>query len=171
MSCAEDVAALVSELAAPEEKTSTVATEYASPEVELAALREQHMALKTKYSARCAAVTESAGDRRYNIERLLREDEEAQQLREQMDTVRPRLMKLEFDLCNETSFADPDGTKAVLGVTSGLKLPTAPASSVSTEEKIAALIDRYYSGGGKQRLIQQEVERSEEHTSELQSPI
>ena len=68
-------------------------------------------------------------------------------------------LREQFDTANETSFADPDGKKAVLGVTSGLKLPSEPLSSVSTAEKIATMIDCYYTGGAKHRLIEQEMEK------------
>ena len=78
-------------------------------------------------------------------------------LRERAETARSRLERVQFELANETSFApSADGAKAVLGVTSGLKLPTQALDSVSTDDKIAAMTD---TGGVMGRLIDQEVEK------------
>ncbi len=136
----------------------------ALPEAELAELRDELDALKKNISARCAAVFEARGcsshanvyewfewwQRRnvfaahipMQLSMALAQDEEARQLYNRISEVEPRLLYLEFELCNETGFADADGTKAVLNVTSGLKLPTTPLPSVSTAEKIAALIEQ-----------------------------
>ena len=128
----------------------------ALPEAELAELRDELDALKKNISARCARraviFLEAGGcttgnmydwgQRMSQLSRTLAQDEELRRLYNRINEVEPRLLHLEFDLCNETGFADADGTKAVLNVTSGLKWPTTPLPAVSTAEKIAALIEQ-----------------------------
>lgn len=124
----------------------------ALPEAELAELRDELDALKKNISARCAVIFEAGcsshaymydwSQRTSRLSRALDQDKEARQLYNRISEVEPRLLQLEFELCNETGFADADGTKAVLDVTSGLKRPTTPLPSVSTTEKIAALIEQ-----------------------------
>jgi hypothetical protein len=119
------------------------------------------------WSRRRAVVLEAAGmldddilggdDDSWQVRDVLRQDEEARQLHDQTEQLRAKIQRVRFESANETGFADADGTKAVLGVTSGLKLPTKPCPLVSTRNKIATLIDSYHTRGVADRLIEQEV--------------
>eukprot|EP01047_Picozoa_sp_COSAG01_P088290 COSAG01_NODE_20707_length_939_cov_1.111905_1_plen_193_part_01 len=66
----------------------------------------------------------------------------------QLDTTRPPLPQA-LQHPSKTGFKNTK-MEAVLSVTSGLPLPTKGLDSVGTEEKIAALVKRHYSGGHRE---------------------
>ena len=86
-----------------------------------------------------------------------REQEREQRRAKGLAEARQRMQH--FEASNETCFAEDGDAKAVLGVTSGLTLPTAALPTVPTEDKINGLVGTYYSGPSRHQQIEAEVRK------------